>query len=68
VRFFYLGPGGGPPGSGFGPAGSSQDATADLTAWVRASCAPVPASSWQSTSDTRGGSGQQLYDCGALQH
>ena len=45
----------------------SQDATADLTAWVQSSCATVPASAWQGTrGTTTGGFGQgqqQLYDC-----
>jgi hypothetical protein len=68
------GPGGGPNGgSGNTPSGgngriqggSSQDATADLTAWVRSSCSAVPVDAWQSgnTSGGRGFGGQQLYDC-----
>jgi 4-amino-4-deoxy-L-arabinose transferase-like glycosyltransferase len=59
--------GGGGPNGGDGriPGGSSQDATADLTAWVRASCTLVPAETWQSgtPSSSRGPGNQQLYDC-----
>jgi 4-amino-4-deoxy-L-arabinose transferase-like glycosyltransferase len=72
VRFFYLN---GNTGRGFGAGGiagatESQDATTDLTAWVQASCAAVPASAWQGTSGTAtGGFGQgqqQLYDCASV--
>jgi hypothetical protein len=70
------GPGNGPGrGQGVGPGqpdgpglvSSSQDATGDLLAWVRARCEVVPPDTWQATgsggrADPRG---QQLYDCGA---
>jgi hypothetical protein len=45
------------------------DAAADLTAWVRASCAAVPATTWQATGGApTGGVGpsQQLYDCAGV--
>ena len=57
IRFFLL-----PGGSGgcrFG--GNTLDATADLTAWVQASCTAVPDSAWQGQSSA----GLQLYDCAA---
>jgi len=77
VRFFWIGGGG--PGTGRGggrgngpspsdgqiPASSSQDATADLLAWVRARCTVVPAAQWQTVSGRADPTGQQLYDCGA---
>jgi hypothetical protein len=72
VRFFYLSGGGALPGGFGGPGG--QDATADLTVWVRASCTAVPAQAWQSGPTAAGSSGfgrgfaaqgQQLYDCAA---
>jgi 4-amino-4-deoxy-L-arabinose transferase-like glycosyltransferase len=54
VRFFLLSTGQG--GRGFG---GSQDATADLTAWVQSNCSSVPASTWQG----RSSGGLQLFDC-----
>jgi hypothetical protein len=75
VRFFLLSPGGNRPGFGRG-----QDATADLTAWVRESCVEVPPVRWQMHGDDAasrlgdpsgglsrgfGGAGQTLYDCAA---
>jgi hypothetical protein len=72
VRFFYLN---GNAGRGFNTGGvagaaESQDATADLTAWVQSSCATVPASAWQGTSGTTtagfGQGQQQLYDCASV--
>jgi hypothetical protein len=69
---FGGGPRGGPgfspgntPGSSDGQAvvSSSQDATGDLLAWVRSSCAVVEPESPDGWQDARG---QQLYDCGAL--
>ncbi len=57
VRFFYVPA----QATGGGPT-ASLDATADLAAWVRASCGAVPASSWQSAS-SRADGGMQLYDC-----
>ena len=44
VRFFLLSGASGPT-----QLGAGQDATADLTAWVRASCATVPAELWQTS-------------------
>ncbi|MBV9353917.1 MAG: hypothetical protein JO023_00175, partial [Chloroflexi bacterium] len=58
VRFFYLPA----QATGGGPT-ASLDATADLAAWVRASCGGVPASSWQSATDGGAAGGMQLYDC-----
>jgi hypothetical protein len=65
VRFFYI-----PANASRGGFGASQDATADLTEWVRTSCTAVPASTWQAASTQpdvsgRGGfaQGNQLYDC-----
>jgi len=69
VRYFYLNGVGG-FGGGRGPFGSSLDATADLAAWVRSSCAAVPPEAWQAGSTNATGrpaaQGQQLYDCGTL--
>jgi hypothetical protein len=50
---------------------SSQDATGDLLAWVRSSCAVVSPEAWQASDDGGPGRGDargglQLYDCGAL--
>lgn len=71
VRFFLL------EGTG-GGFGGGQDATADLTAWVRASCAAVPAERWQTAPTSAsggtpapgpqpgGGQSQQLYDCAGV--
>ncbi len=71
VRFFYLNASGttNRTGSGTmaGPNGgvSIVDATADLAAWVRSSCAVVPATTWLGTTSS-GQSSQQLYDCAAV--
>ena len=74
ISYFYL-----PGQGGFSRGGSSLDATSDLTAWVRQSCAVVPPEVWtgqaQQTNaggDARGrrqaagfgGNGLQLYQCG----
>jgi hypothetical protein len=74
VRFFLLSEGSGRPGPGLG-----QDATADLTAWVRTNCTVVPAERWQSDGSGAeepvqigrpgGGFGQQaqqLLDCSSV--
>jgi hypothetical protein len=75
VRYFWMngaGPGGfgGGPGDGQAIVRSSQDATGDLLAWVRSSCAVVPPEQWQAADhgepdrgETRG---LQVYDCGGL--
>jgi 4-amino-4-deoxy-L-arabinose transferase-like glycosyltransferase len=54
VRFFLLSSSLG--NRGFG---GSQDATADLSAWVQSNCSVVPSSTWQG----RSSGGLQLYDC-----
>ena len=78
VRFFWIsgggnvrGPGmrqpsgsGGQPGGGQQLVSSSQDATGDLLAWVRAACEPVATEVWQTgNQDARG---HALYDCAKL--
>jgi hypothetical protein len=78
VRYFWMngaGPGGfgggrGGPGDGQAVVSSSQDATGDLLAWVRSSCAVVPSEQWQAADDGELDRGElrglQLYDCGEL--
>jgi 4-amino-4-deoxy-L-arabinose transferase-like glycosyltransferase len=56
VRFFLLSSSLG--NRGFG---GSQDATADLSAWVQSNCSVVSSATWQG----RSSNGLQLYDCAA---
>ncbi|MFN8541176.1 MAG: glycosyltransferase family 39 protein [Thermomicrobiales bacterium] len=72
VRYFYLSTNAAT--GGFNNGTANQDATVNLTTWVRTNCSTVPATQWQGTATSttsvtqRQGTtqGLQLYDCAAV--